>query len=120
MVKHIWIVMVVLITFGTSASAEYALNVRHLYESCKAPDSSAKWAFCIAYLTGVGNMMQMVGAAEQRAPDPYYSSLALCGEISNGELVQAFKNWAEKNPGQWSSPQLVGAVTSLSETWPCH
>jgi hypothetical protein len=105
---------------GRPASAEkYELNVQNLYSNCKAPDASGKWALCIAYITGIGNAMQMTGGVFKQHPNENYEPFALCGEPSNAAMVQAFKNWAEKHPKEWSRPQLYGAMVALNETWPC-
>jgi hypothetical protein len=83
---------------GVSAVKSDGLNVQHLYESCRAPDRSAEWALCIAYISGVGNMMQYVGSVSRNHPDENYSLLAICGEITNAAMVQSIQELgAEKS-----------------------
>jgi hypothetical protein len=43
-----------------------------------------------------------------------------CSEgATYGAARQAFVNWAEKHPEQWSKPMIVGVIEALNETWPC-
>src|SRR5262249_11880193 len=102
----------------SSVASNEALNVQALYQSCQAPDGSARWALCWAYIVGVGNAMQFVGAIERNHPNKDYSAIGICGEASNAAMVQAFKNWAEKNPREWNQPQVFGVINALGDTWP--
>jgi hypothetical protein len=46
-------------------------------------------------------------------------SFALCAAPSHGAMIQAFINWAEKNPQKWDMNKTAGVITALQETWPC-
>jgi len=73
----------------------------------------------MGYISGIGNMMQVVGFQERLHPDQNYTALAICGSMTNAAMVQAFRNWAQKNPQEWTSPQFSGVMAALIETWPC-
>jgi hypothetical protein len=103
----------------SSAQNVDIFSVQSLYENCKAPERSPRNTLCMGYISGVGNMMGLVGAVERQHPDRDYANLATCGDITNGAMMQAFMNWAEKNPREWASNQSVGVILALSETWPC-
>jgi len=51
--------------------------------------------------------------------DPRFA-LALCGAPSHGAMIQAFINWAEKNPQQWATGKTAGVMLALQESWPCR
>jgi hypothetical protein len=101
------------------ADSAELINVQSLYRDCQAPESSALWGLCMGYVSGVGSALLIVGFAERQHPDQNYSPLAICGEMSNGAMVQAFINWAKKNPREWTKSQFSGVATALTETWPC-
>jgi Rap1a immunity proteins len=111
--------VILVFSFSRVIAGEADLNVQDLYRFCKAPERSAKSMLCLGYISGVGNMMQLIGVAEKQQADPILNPLALCGDISGRAMVLAFINWAQKNRPQWTQPQLAGVTLALSETWPC-
>jgi Rap1a immunity proteins len=114
------IAVMILTAFISQAWAADIFSVQALYENCKAPDRSPRNALCLGYISGVGNVMQYVGSVSRKHPDENYNPLAICGEITNGAMVQAFENWAQKNPREWTSPQSIWVMAALGETWPCR
>lgn len=102
-----------------AAAEDNVLTVQNLYFSCKSPENSSRWALCYGYVAGIGNAMQFVGYEQNEHPDLNYIALAICGNMSNAAMVQAFVNWAEKNPQHWQDHQVTGVVTALVGTWPC-
>jgi hypothetical protein len=119
MLKHCIIVAIALVAFVARASADDNLTVQNLYSYCQAPEASTERAICIGYIAGVGNVMQMAGALEQVHHDVPYLAVAICGDITTAAMVQAFKNWAKKNPAKWTKHQMLGVTEALFETWHC-
>ena len=117
-VRSAMIGAILFLVMQTSVSAQF--NVQDLYLDCRAPERSPKWALCIAYISGVGNMMQLVGSTQLAHPNEWYAPLGICGDPSNGAMMQAFINWAEKNPQEWSTPRIIGVPNALISTWPCQ
>ena len=50
-----------------------------------------------------------------------YLTLAACfnSTVTTGAMVQAFKNWAQKHPADWSTLAHDGVFDAIKETWPC-
>jgi hypothetical protein len=119
---RITLLCIALLTDMPIATAEENLNVQTLLRDCKQPEDSGYGIFCLGFISGIGGTMQAVGEAERRVNAPSFRQLGICstGKISNGAMVQAFINWAEKNPQQWQKEQWAGVVVALRETWPCR
>lgn len=101
-------------------------TVQFLHGLCKAEQSSNDFVFCLAYISGIGDLMYSVNKAKKIEPNcskpsnPLFSFFALCAAPSHGAMVQAFMNWAEKNPQEWGTNKTLGVIMALHETWPCE
>ncbi len=71
-------------------------DVQSLYGRCKNPVGSPYYAFCLGYISGVGDDMQFLGLGTQ--DDPKFRAFAICATPSYGAMVQAFLDWSDKNP----------------------
>ena len=93
-------------------------NTAHLLRWCKEPETSSDYAYCVGYVSGMADVMGLIGVGASKdfkrygmcASEPYPSA--------NAE-VQAFINWAEKKPTEWATSAQVGVLLALQETWPC-
>jgi len=92
-------------------------NVQSLYNLCKMEEGSQEFALCAGYIGGIGSVMQFMGAGLKQYPD--FRPFAICGAASHGAMVQAFVNWVQKNPREFTNKQTVGVMTALRENWPC-
>jgi hypothetical protein len=92
-------------------------TVQELYHKCKKVrnptvsgtyeqglDDLTDTAFCFGYIEGIGALMQ--------------TRQEVCSPILNGAALQAFINWAEKNPARWDWVASSGVSAALAETWP--
>lgn len=117
-------IVAILILCSPAKAAEPTFRtIQDLLGDCKSDDVARKIG-CIAYVSGVGDMMGVVKIARQAVPDEEQVSwnfVAVCSteSITAGQMMQAFINWAEKNPKEWQKPIIVGAWNALRETWPC-
>jgi len=125
-------VMIAAMLCGASASLAQTpvpdLNTTQgIYEQCKSEDPVDEIS-CLRYLTGVANMMELLGVVTQQ-PSVNRAALSqagifkasICYANYNGtKLRQIFINWAETNPTQWERPSLGGAVAAFQEAWPCQ
>jgi hypothetical protein len=130
-VKHLLraAMFAILLTPISSQSEESKQDVQQLYRQCKTPAKDVERTFCVAFISGVAEQMIATGklAAKQReegnlANDKdraLLSFLSACPKASFGAMVQAFINWAERHPEEWSSPRQLGVMQVLRETWPC-
>lgn len=101
------------------AAEEGFTNTEHLLKWCKQPETSANHAYCVGYIEGVSNMMVLVGTDAQGA---FRKNVGMCypdPPPSVSAVVQAFINWAERNPKHWADLNVIGVVVALSQTWPC-
>ena len=107
--------------FVVTASVQNAVavdNVQQLLDYCKSSRSSHTATFCLAYISGVVDLMQVVG----NGGPPSSVLIGACGDITKytgGSLVQVFINWAEKYPKSWTLPAIVGVTASIKEQLPC-
>lgn len=69
-------------------------DVQSLYGRCKNPVGSPYYAFCLGYISGVGDDMQFLGLGTQ--DDPKFRAFAICATPSYGAMVQAFLDWSDK------------------------
>jgi len=99
-------------------------SVQFLYEQCRSDEPTTALA-CTIYLTGVADVMAILGAfaknpnfaASERAN---WAGVGLCNsEYSPGQLQQTFINWAEKNLAEWQKPREFGAIRAFRQAWPC-
>jgi len=99
-------------------------STQALYDQCKSGDQTAALS-CTAYLTGVAEMMAILGAfaenskftASERAD---WARIGLCNsDYSPDELQQTFINWAVKNQTEWQKPREYGAIRAFKLAWPC-
>lgn len=95
-------------------------TVEKFLGACKADDNDPHSAFCVGYLTGVAQEMEVIGV---HAQGELRRAHGMCLKEPNGPtgraLAQAFIVWAEKNPRLWGLRYELGAVAALTETWPC-
>lgn len=93
-------------------------TVQDLYEHCQASTTSYLYTDCLAFISGVGSAMNVTG---QFASEGAMYATSICSKegITNGALVQAFKNWAAANPSKWTMDGGQGVMIALVETWPC-
>lgn len=111
--------VMILIAGFSVAAAKDSPDVQSLYTLCKASDESQEFALCVGYISGVGSLMQFLGADLRQHPE--VREFAICsGSMSYGAMVQAFRTWAEKNPRAWGEPRIIGVMVALTETWPCR
>jgi hypothetical protein len=80
-------------------------DAQQLYDWCKQPAGSPLQMYCLGFVGGVGGAMVAAGS--------------ICGNPTIGARVQAFINWAEKNPRRWGLPDTLAVIWALKETWPC-
>jgi hypothetical protein len=107
----------------TLRADEPKLNVQELYSQCMAPKDSTAAIFCLGFVSGIGDFMQLNGAERKMVSDAQWSVLsneALCGLPTYGAQVQAFVNWAEKHPEEWGTSRVIGVVIAFRESWPCR
>jgi Ssp1 endopeptidase immunity protein Rap1a len=99
---------------------DWVPTVEKFLGACKADDDDPHRAFCVGYLTGVAQEMEVIGV---QAKGEFRQAHGMCLKEPHGPtgraLTQAFIVWAEKNPRLWSLRYELGAVAALTETWPC-
>ena len=103
------------------------MTVQKLYiKYCMA--ESPDYSVCAAYIGGVADEMRQIGMLVRTLPTGTPITVvralapeAICGDYTatNGDEVQAFKNWAQPNPKYWAEPAYSGVVAALTSMWPC-
>ena len=106
---------------GSEESLMTFLSVQDLYDSCNMKRSPFLYAECYGYTDGIVNMMDMIGASRESSPveKRKFGACLPPSPITTEQLVQIFKNWAEKHPEQWSEQMGLGVLYAIRETWPC-
>jgi hypothetical protein len=93
-------------------------DVQSLYKLCKDRDSPT-YGLCTGYISGIADMLLFLHAYNREHPENA-NPFQLCDTPYYGTMVQAFVNWAEKNPQKWSDPRYAGVMKAIFETWPCR
>jgi Rap1a immunity proteins len=94
-------------------------DVQELYTFCRASMSSAEYGICLGYVSGVVDMLQLLHIHKQSHPEDT-NPFEICESPSYGAVVQAYMNWAQNNPKEWSHHRVVGLLAAIVENWPCH
>src|ERR1700679_2893640 len=71
------------------------LKVHDLYEQCS---SEVTHAFCIGYVGGVGDNMLAAYSVLRAQKQHFNVGWCPIGSVTADQMVQAFKNWYDKNP----------------------
>src|SRR5262249_32448595 len=99
------------------SAADDMQDVQSLYSMCKNQDAPG-FGVCLGYISGVTEMLQSMRVHNERHPETAVP-FALCDNPTYGAILQAFINWAEKNPQEWHQHRLAGVVMAIHQTWPC-
>lgn len=109
--------------FSSNASAEPA-NVQGLLDQCNSEMTASEFLYCLGYVGGVSDVMILNGIIAKNNPsiDPVLKRFATCpsSAVSRGASRQAFVNWAQKHPEQWTLGTTQGVVFALRDVWPCR
>jgi Rap1a immunity proteins len=122
----VFLTSTVLATMSQVGHAEDALSdtVSGLLTYCKAELGSLEWGFCFGYIVGIGNMMSAMSLTVDNGPllkKTLVKVFTACfpDGTSHGAKLQAFINWAEKHPEEWSNEAIYGVRAALVEIWRC-
>ena len=105
----------------SAAHASNAVTVGKLLQLCNAASDSTDSFYCFGFISGVGGVLQVQShlVDENMNPVPNKTKTCIPEFITSDQLVQVFRNWAERNPKDWSWAATVGVMNALNETWPC-
>ncbi len=122
-------VFAILLTPLSSVAEQSKRDVQDLPRMCKTPVGGAESTFCLAFIAGVAEQMiftgelaslhRKEGGLTDERDRKLLSLLSACTSASFGAMVQAFTNWAERHPEEWTTCRQIGVVKALSERWPC-
>lgn len=93
-------------------------DVQSLYNACQKSSASQEFALCTGYISGVGEMLMLLGGYKKNHPKEA-GPFAICDAPSFGAMGQAFIDWAERNPQERAREQISGVVLALTQKWPC-
>jgi len=116
------IALVCVISAQEALAQEAKLDVQELYTQCKQPANSQAQIFCLGFISGIADLMQLNGQRQKSLDAAQWSVIAgtaFCAQSSYGAYVQVFVNWAQKHPEEWGERNFVGTVVALREAWPC-
>ena len=106
---------------GAQAEEQY-ITVQILLSLCDSPVGSAADMLCVGIVSGVADTMSFNGLALKSLPPQSASlirRLSICGNTTHGAEIQAFKNWAQAHPEQWTIRGSAGVILALAQIWPC-
>jgi hypothetical protein len=95
-------------------------NIEFLLRACKSSEGSAEHTFCLGFVSGIADMMEQVGLQGAGRFKPTWGMCVSKPFPTGNAEVQAFVNWAERNPKEWGRDYMIGVVVALRETWPCN
>ena len=94
-------------------------NTESLLRMCRSSHDDGNYGFCLGFVSGIADMMEAVGLQGKGDFKKTYGMCVTAPFPSANAEVQAFINWAEKNPKTWEQSNTVGVILSLAATWPC-
>ena len=100
-------------------AADPKQDVQSLYNICKEGPTSPSYGLCVGYISGVADMLWFLHLNKQQHPEDT-TPFEMCDTPSYGAMVQAYVNWAEKNPKEWDKDRTFGVLAAIAANWPCH
>jgi Ssp1 endopeptidase immunity protein Rap1a len=88
-----------------------ARTARELLDLCSGGDALT---FCYGYVTGAGDLHQALVEANSIKP-------LACGtsDITLDQVREAFRAWAQANPGKLGGSAIDGLAEAAAARWPC-
>ena len=88
-----------------------ARTARELLDLCSGGDALT---FCYGYITGAGDLHQALVKANAIKP-------LACGtsDITLDQVREAFRAWAQANPGKLGGSAIDGLAEAAAARWPC-
>ena len=102
-----------MIADNADAADSGVFTVQDLYNWCKAGDNDSTRLMCIGYVSGVMDVMAVVGTDHGETTSKY--GMCITERVSYQAAIQTFINWAEKNPKVWNQPRDIGVIVALKE-----
>jgi hypothetical protein len=116
-------IFTLLLVFGLPYSQAFAqtgekspVTTQDLYRACQAPQGRTDYGFCLGYIVAAGNLMALNSI---QGPNKFTICPADRRPPSGEAMIQAFSNWAQAHPQEWSDDSLIGLTLALQATWPC-
>lgn len=111
-------VPIIFLLYAPHARAEDLLTNQGVFNACESEDIFDS-GFCFGTVMAYAQLATTQCTANQSNGGSFLYAAELPEGVTNGALVQTFKNWAEKNPQEWHRPSLLGVLSALSEAFPC-
>lgn len=114
--RYLILILISIISFPLHAevdrSAVHMGTVQELYEECNQTD------YNFFRCAGVANGVMVVMALNRNVR----GSVRMCTNdaVSSGQVIQAFKNWVQRNPQRWQENGVYGMSVAIAEIWPCE
>src|ERR1700730_13374474 len=91
------------------------MTTSEILQDCNSDANSFEQGPCLGAIHAVAAVLIM---NHYKTPD---NGLTMCvtGNLSSDATLQAFKNWAERNPKELERESIIGVVSALRDTWPC-
>lgn len=112
------ILVIVGLLISGSAMAEknskVPVTVQELMPHCNPQIITNYSAYCSGMALGIIAVLALNKSSKN-------NRLRACrdGFVSNGQVKQAFVNWANQNPQHWQIQAVEGMIISTATTWPC-
>ena len=106
--------VVFLISSHVGAKTSSTETVQDLLAVCKDLKRNPDGMYCLGIANGVMITLMAINAENNK--------MGACfppRKTTNGQIIQAFINWSERNPKNWGLPAGLGMVFSTMEMWPC-
>ncbi len=119
-----WIISLLAVCCTSSSVAQIqqqdVTSTESLLQMCRVTNNnSPDRGYCMGFVTGMANMMEAIGLQGTGDFKKMYGMCVSAPFPSGNAEIQAFINWAEKNPKQWGQSNVVGVILALASTWPC-
>ena len=105
------------VSVGSHAQASDISSTEGLLEMCRS--NGADYGYCLGFISGTAAVMEQVSLGTS---GQFRGAMGMCVSMpypSPNAEVQAFVNWAQRNPQLGGKPSAVGVMMALANTWPC-
>ena len=106
--------VVVLGAQKAEAEPKVPVTVQEYLDVCSTQSNPFSF-YCHGVIQGIAFTAQLNGIKLEDITD----RACIPKETTQGQLLQAFINWAKANPQLWQRPAKHLILTSLVRTWPC-
>jgi hypothetical protein len=114
-----WMLLSSFLLTSAAFSAEGRNSIQALYRQCTSSEPVSH-AYCAGFIEGVAG--SMIASDSVLQSKNLHLNMGWCADENPTveQMIQAFKNWHDKNPQFWDKQKVIGVIASMRDVWPCR